>query len=64
MRSRRNNHINGALRRRSINQMKTLTAIYIALILGTAWANRPFECDTDTECEAAEAARCWIFCES
>lgn len=44
--------------------MKTLTAIYIALILGTAWANRPFNCDTDTECEAAEAARCWIFCEA
>jgi hypothetical protein len=42
----------------------TLAAIFIALILGTAWANRPFECDTDTDCEAAEAARCWILCEA
>jgi hypothetical protein len=42
----------------------TLAAVFIALILGTAWASRPIECDTDTGCEAAEAARCWILCEA
>jgi len=42
----------------------TLAAIFIALILGTAWANRPYECGTDTDCEAEEAARCWILCEA
>jgi hypothetical protein len=50
---------------KGVNQMnKTLIALLIALILGTAWANRPIECDTDTECEAVEAARCWILCEA
>jgi len=43
---------------------RTLGAIFIALILGTAWANRPYECDTDTDCEAQDAARCWILCEA
>jgi hypothetical protein len=43
---------------------RTLAAIFIALILGTAWANRPYECGTDTDCEAEEAARCWILCEA
>ena len=43
---------------------KALAAVYIALILGTAWAHRPYDCDTDTECEAAEVARCWILCEA
>lgn len=43
---------------------KALAAVYIALILGTAWASRPYECGTDTECEAEEARRCWILCEA
>jgi hypothetical protein len=41
---------------------RTLGAVFIALILGTAWANRPYDCDTDTDCEAEEARRCWILC--
>jgi hypothetical protein len=43
---------------------KTLAAVYIALILGTAWAQRPYDCETDTECEAQDARRCWILCEA
>jgi hypothetical protein len=43
---------------------RTLAAVFIGLILGTAWANRPYECDTDTDCEAQDAARCWILCEA
>ena len=41
---------------------RTLATVFIALILGTAWAQQPYNCDT--ECEAQNAARCWILCEA
>ena len=63
---------------------RTLATVFIALVLGTAWAQRPYDCNTDTEygapapsvpeagapapsateCEAQDAARCWILCEA
>jgi hypothetical protein len=43
---------------------RTLAAVFIALILGTAWGQRPYDCETDTDCEAEEARRCWILCEA
>lgn len=43
----------------------TYTAAALLLILAAAAFDnaRPYDCQTDTECEAQEAARCWIFCQ-
>ena len=44
--------------------LKTIAAAAL-LVIAAAAANqaRPYDCNTDTECEAAEAARCWILCQ-
>lgn len=39
-----------------------LIAALPALLILAALA-RPYNCQTDTECEAEEAARCWILCQ-
>ena len=43
----------------------TYTLAALLLILAAAAFNhaRPYNCQTDTECEAEEAARCWILCQ-
>lgn len=43
----------------------TYTAAALLLILAAQAFNyaRPYTCQTDTECEAEEAARCWILCQ-
>ena len=43
----------------------TYTAAALLLILAAQAFNmaRPYDCQTDTECEAEEAARCWILCQ-
>jgi hypothetical protein len=43
---------------------KTIIAAALLVIAATA-ANhsRPYECHTDIECEAEEAARCWFLCQ-
>ena len=43
----------------------TYTAAALLLILAASAFNqaRPYTCQTDTECEAEEAARCWILCQ-
>ena len=38
----------------------TLALLLLAQVYNTL---RPYECLTDTECEAEEAARCLFFCE-
>lgn len=46
---------------------EALRIIAITLALAAALvaysAAAPYDCTTDAECEAAEAARCLIFCE-
>lgn len=46
---------------------ETLRILALALALAAALvaysAVQPYQCTTDAECEAAEAARCLIFCE-
>lgn len=44
--------------------LKAITAAAL-LVIAAAAANeaRPYDCSTDTECEAAAAARCWILCQ-
>ena len=46
---------------------ETLRLIALALAMAAALvaysAAAPYDCTTDAECEAAEAARCLIFCE-
>lgn len=41
----------------------TLAALLLMAAAQALDAARPYDCTTDTECEAEEAARCWIFCE-
>ena len=43
----------------------TYTAAALWLILAAAAIDqaRPYNCETDAECEAEEAARCWILCQ-
>lgn len=43
----------------------TAAAALVLLILAAQAANlaRPYNCETDTECEAEELARCWILCQ-
>ena len=43
----------------------TYTTAALLLILGAQAFNmaRPYNCQTDTECDAEEAARCWILCQ-
>ena len=47
--------------------MTTLKAITAAalLVMAAAAANeaRPYDCQTDTECQQEAAARCWILCQ-
>lgn len=44
--------------------IKTITAAALLVIAAAAANNAiPYECNTDTECEAATAARCWILCQ-
>ena len=47
--------------------MTTIKAITTAalLVVAAAAANNAigYDCHTDTECEAEEAARCWILCQ-
>jgi hypothetical protein len=43
---------------------KTITAAALLVIAAAAANNAiPYDCNTDTECEAAEAMRCWILCQ-
>ncbi len=44
--------------------LKTITAAAL-LVVAAAATNTAigYDCNTDTECEAAEAARCWILCQ-
>lgn len=48
-----------------MKQTATLTAAALLLVLAAATFNqaRPYNCETDTECEAEELARCWILCQ-
>jgi hypothetical protein len=43
---------------------KTIAAAAL-LVIAAAAANhaRPYDCNTDTECEQQAAARCWILCQ-
>jgi hypothetical protein len=41
----------------------TAAAILIVAALAAANYSRPYDCTTDSECEAEEAARCWILCQ-
>jgi hypothetical protein len=44
--------------------LKTITAAALLVIAAAAANNAiPYDCHTDTECEAAEAARSWILCQ-
>ena len=44
--------------------LKAITAAAL-LVLAAAAANeaRPYQCETDTECQQEAALRCWIFCQ-
>ncbi len=42
--------------------MKKALFILVAVLAVAAYQSRPYDCATDTECEAQEAARCLIFC--
>ena len=43
---------------------ETMTAFANAILAAQAFnMTRPYSCQTDTECEAEEAARCWILCQ-
>ena len=46
---------------------EALRLIALALAMAAALvaysAVQPYQCSTDAECEAEEAARCWLFCE-
>ena len=48
-----------------MKQTATITAALALFILAAAAIDqaRPYTCETDTECEAEEAARCWILCQ-
>ena len=41
----------------------TLAAALLMLAAQAFNLARPYDCQTDTECEAEEAARCWILCQ-
>jgi hypothetical protein len=41
----------------------TIAAILILAALAAVNYSRPYDCTTDSECEAEEAARCWILCQ-
>jgi hypothetical protein len=44
--------------------LKAITAAALLVVAAAAANNAiPYDCNTDTECEAAEAARCWILCQ-
>ena len=40
-----------------------LAALAITLAAAILYQGRPYNCETDTECEAEEAARCLILCQ-
>lgn len=40
-----------------------ILAAALLIIAAIADHNRPYQCHTDIECEAEEAARCWILCQ-
>ena len=43
---------------------KTITAAALLVIAAAAANNaRPYQCETDTECEREAATRCWILCQ-
>lgn len=41
----------------------TLAALLLLVAAQAASLATPYACETDTECEREEAARCWIFCQ-
>jgi len=41
----------------------TLAALLLLIAAQAYNLARPYDCTTDTECEAEEAARCWILCQ-
>lgn len=41
----------------------TLATLALILAAAAAYQGRPYDCETDTDCEAQEAARCLIFCQ-
>lgn len=47
--------------REALRIIALVLALAAALVAYSAAA--PYDCATDAECEAAEAARCLIFCE-
>ena len=48
----------------TMTAFKTITAAALLVIAAAAANNaRPYQCETDTECEREAAARCWILCE-
>jgi len=47
-----------------MNTLKAITAAALLIMAAAAASNAiPYDCQTDTECEAEAAARCWILCQ-